>query len=101
MNVIFLAGIYVCPKCGHELFSAKAKYQHHTPWPAFTETIRADSVSKVDETEPQRSSKAKALKVHVYYWVRQILLLDMISNQDKSLQIFSQLCIIKLNCVTG
>ena len=58
-----LAGIYVCPKCGHELFSAKAKYKHNTPWPAFTETIRADSVSKVDETEPQRSSKARALKV--------------------------------------
>lgn len=62
MYCIF-AGIYVCPKCGNELFSAKAKYRHNTPWPAFTETIRADSVSKVDETEPQQSSKAKALKV--------------------------------------
>ena len=62
MYCIF-AGIYVCPKCGHELFSAKAKYQHNTPWPAFTETIRADSVSKEDETVPQQSSKMKALKV--------------------------------------
>ena len=63
MFILLLAGIYVCSKCGHELFSAKAKYNHHTPWPAFTETMRADSVSKVDETEPQTSSKAKALKV--------------------------------------
>lgn len=59
----FEAGIYVCPKCGHQLFSAKAKYKHHTPWPAFTETIRDDSVSKDIETEPQESSKNTALKV--------------------------------------
>ena len=58
-----IAGIYVCPKCGLELFSAKAKYQHNTPWPAFTETIRNDSVSKQHEKEAQQSSKAKALKV--------------------------------------
>lgn len=60
---MLFAGIYVCPKCGHELFSAKAKYKHRSPWPAFTETIRDDSVSKVNETEPQESSNAKALKV--------------------------------------
>ena len=84
---VFFAGIYICPKCGHELFSAKAKYQHHTPWPAFTETIRADSVSKVDETEPQQSSKAKALKVHVGDSVYS-LLLELISNYDKSLQFY-------------
>ena len=63
ISFLFFAGIYVCPKCGHELFSAKAKYKHNTPWPAFTETIRDDSVSKVNETEAQQSSKAKALKV--------------------------------------
>lgn len=62
-GIHFKSGIYICPKCGHKLFSAKAKYKHNTPWPAFTETIRADSVSKADETEPQTSSKAKALKV--------------------------------------
>lgn len=59
----FEAGIYVCPKCGHKLFSAKAKYKHNTPWPAFTETISVDSVSKRDETETMTSSSAKALKV--------------------------------------
>lgn len=63
MLLYLFAGIYVCPKCGHELFSAKAKYKHNTPWPAFTETIRKDSVSKENETEPQQSSKNKALKV--------------------------------------
>lgn len=62
--LLIFAGIYVCPKCGHELFSAKAKYKHNTPWPAFTETVHDDSVSKENETEPQQSSKAKALKVH-------------------------------------
>ena len=62
--LLIFAGIYVCPKCGHELFSAKAKYKHNTPWPAFTETVHDDSVSKQNETEPQQSSKAKALKVH-------------------------------------
>lgn len=62
--LLISAGIYVCPKCGHELFSAKAKYKHNTPWPAFTETVHDDSVSKENETEPQQSSKAKALKVH-------------------------------------
>uniref|UniRef100_A0A8C3I8E1 Methionine sulfoxide reductase B1 n=1 Tax=Chrysemys picta bellii TaxID=8478 RepID=A0A8C3I8E1_CHRPI len=42
-------GIYVCSKCGYELFSSKAKYQHSSPWPAFTETIHADSVAKYEE----------------------------------------------------
>uniref|UniRef100_A0A8D2QRM2 Methionine sulfoxide reductase B1 n=1 Tax=Zosterops lateralis melanops TaxID=1220523 RepID=A0A8D2QRM2_ZOSLA len=39
------AGIYVCAKCGHELFSSRAKYEHSSPWPAFTETLRGDSVT--------------------------------------------------------
>uniref|UniRef100_A0A8D0DU36 Methionine sulfoxide reductase B1 n=1 Tax=Salvator merianae TaxID=96440 RepID=A0A8D0DU36_SALMN len=42
----FEAGIYVCSKCGYELFSSKSKYAHSSPWPAFTETIHADSISK-------------------------------------------------------
>ncbi|XP_064317458.1 methionine-R-sulfoxide reductase B1 isoform X2 [Phalacrocorax carbo] len=42
----FQPGIYVCAKCGHELFSSHAKYEHSSPWPAFTETIHEDSVSK-------------------------------------------------------
>uniref|UniRef100_A0A8C0VS14 Methionine sulfoxide reductase B1 n=1 Tax=Cyanistes caeruleus TaxID=156563 RepID=A0A8C0VS14_CYACU len=48
----FLEGegsIYVCAKCGHELFSSRAKYEHSSPWPAFTETLRGDSVAKREE----------------------------------------------------
>ena len=57
------SGIYVCKKCNHELFSAKAKFKHETPWPAFQDTIRADSLVKEIETVPQTSSKAKCFKV--------------------------------------
>uniref|UniRef100_A0A674GPM4 Methionine sulfoxide reductase B1 n=1 Tax=Taeniopygia guttata TaxID=59729 RepID=A0A674GPM4_TAEGU len=45
----FQPGIYVCAKCGHELFSSRAKYEHSSPWPAFTETLRGDSVAKREE----------------------------------------------------
>uniref|UniRef100_W5LKC8 Methionine sulfoxide reductase B1a n=1 Tax=Astyanax mexicanus TaxID=7994 RepID=W5LKC8_ASTMX len=45
----FEAGKYVCAKCGYELFSSKTKYEHSTPWPAFTEPIHEDSISKVEE----------------------------------------------------
>ena len=58
-----LTGIYVCSQCGHKLFNAKSKYAHHTPWPAFKETLLTDSVAKRPETEPQESSSATALKV--------------------------------------
>lgn len=45
----FEPGIYVCAKCGYELFSSRSKYAHSSPWPAFTETIHADSVAKRPE----------------------------------------------------
>ncbi|XP_078414787.1 methionine-R-sulfoxide reductase B1-A-like isoform X2 [Cetorhinus maximus] len=45
----FEVGIYVCSKCGHELFSSQAKYNHSSPWPAFTRTIHPDSLSKRKE----------------------------------------------------
>lgn len=51
-------GIYVCAKCGHELFASCAKYEHSSPWPAFTETIHQDSVAK-------RKERPGALKVPV------------------------------------
>ncbi|KAL4624550.1 methionine-R-sulfoxide reductase B1-A-like [Arapaima gigas] len=46
----FKSGIYVCARCEHPLFSSRAKYEHSSPWPAFTETIRKDSVAKHMET---------------------------------------------------
>uniref|UniRef100_A0A8C3D079 MsrB domain-containing protein n=1 Tax=Cairina moschata TaxID=8855 RepID=A0A8C3D079_CAIMO len=42
-------GIYACARCGYELFSSRAKYEHSSPWPAFTETIHEDSVAKRKE----------------------------------------------------
>ncbi|PNJ01690.1 MSRB1 isoform 2 [Pongo abelii] len=54
----FEPGVYVCAKCGYELFSSRSKYAHSSPWPAFTETIHADSVAKRPE-----HNRAEALKV--------------------------------------
>uniref|UniRef100_A0A671M0Q8 Methionine sulfoxide reductase B1a n=1 Tax=Sinocyclocheilus anshuiensis TaxID=1608454 RepID=A0A671M0Q8_9TELE len=31
---LFETGMYVCAKCGHELFSSRSKYEHSSPWPA-------------------------------------------------------------------
>ena len=44
------AGIYVCSKCGYELFHSNNKYDHSSPWPAFTSTVKPDSVSKYEES---------------------------------------------------
>ncbi|ETE63141.1 Methionine-R-sulfoxide reductase B1, partial [Ophiophagus hannah] len=41
-----LTGIYICSKCGYELFSSQSKFLHSSPWPAFTHPIHSDSVSK-------------------------------------------------------
>lgn len=45
----FEPGVYVCVECGYKLFSSRAKYEHNTPWPAFTHTVYKDSVTKVPE----------------------------------------------------
>uniref|UniRef100_A0AAZ1X6D1 MsrB domain-containing protein n=1 Tax=Oreochromis aureus TaxID=47969 RepID=A0AAZ1X6D1_OREAU len=45
----FKPGIYVCTKCDNQLFSSRSKYEHSSPWPAFTETIHENSVSKYEE----------------------------------------------------
>nr|XP_061805955.1 methionine-R-sulfoxide reductase B1-like [Nerophis lumbriciformis] len=42
----FKPGIYACAKCNHPLFSSRSKYEHSSPWPTFTETVREDSVAK-------------------------------------------------------
>ncbi|KAI4877386.1 hypothetical protein NFI96_028955 [Prochilodus magdalenae] len=49
LAAILHTGVYVCSKCGYELFSSKTKYEHSSPWPAFTETVHEDSVSKEEE----------------------------------------------------
>ncbi|KAG8222532.1 hypothetical protein J437_LFUL004568 [Ladona fulva] len=45
----FKPGVYVCSECGYELFSSRAKYEHSSPWPAFTEPIHKNSLKKVPE----------------------------------------------------
>ncbi|KAI4531467.1 hypothetical protein R6Z07F_018479 [Ovis aries] len=55
----FEPGIYVCAKCGYELFSSRSKYAHSSPWPTFTETIHADSVAKRPEHNRPGAIKAK------------------------------------------
>ena len=61
--LLHVLGMYVCEKCDHPLFSSVAKYEHQTPWPAFTNPLRSDSLSKKPETDPQDSSECYALKV--------------------------------------
>lgn len=47
----FETGIYVCSNCQNELFHSKSKFVHSSPWPAFTELIRPDSVSRRAESK--------------------------------------------------
>uniref|UniRef100_A0AAQ4P885 Methionine sulfoxide reductase B1a n=1 Tax=Gasterosteus aculeatus aculeatus TaxID=481459 RepID=A0AAQ4P885_GASAC len=47
--ILYASGVYVCSKCDHQLFTSRSKYEHSSPWPAFTETVREDSVSKHEE----------------------------------------------------
>lgn len=56
------SGIYVCSQCNHPLFSSRSKFAHSSPWPAFTDTIREDSVTKMMET-------LTAFKVRNTTWV--------------------------------
>ncbi|PWA16142.1 hypothetical protein CCH79_00019436, partial [Gambusia affinis] len=44
------AGLYVCSRCLHPLFSSRSKFPHSSPWPAFRDTLREDSVTKMMET---------------------------------------------------
>ncbi|XP_074648442.1 methionine-R-sulfoxide reductase B1-like isoform X2 [Tubulanus polymorphus] len=53
----FENGVYVCVKCDHPLFSSQVKYAHDSAWPAFTETIREDSVSKYPEPDQPKALK--------------------------------------------
>jgi len=42
-------GLYACSTCGFELFSSRSKFDHHSPWPSFTETIFQNSLAKEKE----------------------------------------------------
>ncbi|RXG54908.1 Methionine-R-sulfoxide reductase B1 [Armadillidium vulgare] len=58
----FQAGFYVCSECGNKLFSSICKFEHDTPWPAFTNPITPDSVSKVPEEGRQGALKVSCGK---------------------------------------
>ena len=40
----------MCSKCDNELFLSTKKFEHSSPWPAFTETVTPESVSKRTES---------------------------------------------------
>ena len=50
MNFKFISGIYSCSECNFPLFSSRSKFEHHSPWPSFTEPIYPNSISKQQET---------------------------------------------------
>ena len=56
-----MAGIYVCSECEYPLFSSRVKYDHQSPWPAFTSPIKVDSLVK--KPDPEREDGETALKV--------------------------------------
>lgn len=62
------AGMYVCSKCNHPLFSSRSKFAHSSPWPAFTDTITEDSVTRMMES-------LTAYKVRVFWALFDLLLL--------------------------
>lgn len=43
-------GVYQCSECGNDLFLSTKKFKHSSPWPAFSHTVRPDSVKKVEES---------------------------------------------------
>ncbi|KAF6271551.1 hypothetical protein mRhiFer1_009655 [Rhinolophus ferrumequinum] len=66
----FEPGVYVCAKCGYELFSSRSKYAHSSPWPAFTETIHADSVAKRPEhNQPEALKCPLPACLDLPFWV--------------------------------
>jgi peptide-methionine (R)-S-oxide reductase len=53
----FQPGVYTCSECGYELFSSRQKFEHHSPWPAFSETVHKDSVIKKEEPGSRKAFK--------------------------------------------
>uniref|UniRef100_A0A8C7RSQ0 peptide-methionine (R)-S-oxide reductase n=1 Tax=Oncorhynchus mykiss TaxID=8022 RepID=A0A8C7RSQ0_ONCMY len=43
---LYLHKLTVCSEWGYELFSSMSKIEHSSTWPAFSQTIHQDSVSK-------------------------------------------------------
>src|SRR6185437_9294153 len=43
-------GMYYCAVCGHPLYSSETKYDSHTGWPSFFQTLNSNSV--ILQTDP-------------------------------------------------
>jgi len=43
----FKDGTYCCAKCGNALFKSDHKFQHGSPWPAFSSAAGASNVKRV------------------------------------------------------
>ena len=71
-----LKGHYACSKCTYPLFSSSSKYEHSSPWPAFTKTVEKDSVRKVEE--PRQKG---AFKVWLYFVIWSDLSLGLVCNR--------------------
>jgi peptide-methionine (R)-S-oxide reductase len=46
---LFAPGIYACACCGTELFDGTHKFESHSGWPSFTQPIRDNAVSYIDD----------------------------------------------------
>jgi len=45
----FEAGTYNCSQCNEPLFRSSEKFEHDSPWPAFNNTVKPNSVTKKQE----------------------------------------------------
>jgi len=52
-------GLYTCSQCGYQLFGSDSKYEHSSPWPAFTRTVHQDSVKKVPDPHSRGAFKVR------------------------------------------
>ncbi|KAA8581802.1 hypothetical protein FQN60_003383 [Etheostoma spectabile] len=82
----FKPGMYVCSKCNHPLFSSRSKFAHSSPWPAFTDTVTEDSVTRMMESltayKARTSSKERDQPVD-----GAVILLDPIHSSPISLML--------------
>jgi len=66
------SGVYLCVRCGNELFASETKYDSGTGWPSFNDTISGKAVNQLadrshgmDRVEAQCAS-CKAHLGHVF-----------------------------------
>jgi len=69
-NVLFymhnyLLGMYLCSQCGNKLFVSDKKFNHSSPWPAFSQTADPDSVKRLHvEVDSQGVDPDSVKEIH-------------------------------------